>query len=99
MTDITPDDPHTHRFPLGHASAWQVVYWRAGAASGSKNADCAELQQFIASLGYCSIENFDLPAGRHRLDRWLDALERAHAAGRSAKAAEIRGVLEIEERR
>lgn len=95
MTDITPDDPHTHRFPPGHAPSWQVVYWRGGVASGSKGADRAELEQFVPGNGYAGIGSFQLPADKPRLHAWLTALERAHAAGKRAKVAEIREMLEI----
>ena len=89
------DDPHTVRFPHGHSPAWQVVYWRGNTASGANDADRAVLEIFTPSFGYTRVKEYHIPDVSNELPTMLTALDRAHAAGMSARSYQLRRILEI----
>lgn len=90
---MVDDDPHAVRFPRDHVPAWQVVYWRGGVASGAKDADRAVLEVWTPGHGYSRVAEYDMPDTSGKLVSMLNALDRAHAAGMSARSAQISSLL------
>lgn len=93
-TKMVDDDQHTVRFPHGHASAWEVVYWCGNVASGANDADRAEIKQFNPRFGYVQIGEYAMPDVSGELVKMLNILDKAHVAGMSARSAQIRTLLE-----
>ena len=88
------NDPHTVRFPHGHSPAWQVVYWCGNTASGANDADRAVLEIFHPRAGYVRSGEYAMPDVSGELVRVLNMLDRAHAAGMSARSNQLRVLLE-----
>ena len=90
----TDDDPHTVRFPRDHSPAWQVVYWCGNSASGANGADRAVLEIFTPRFGYVRTADFTMPDVSGELVKTLNMLDKAHAAGMSARSTQIRALLD-----
>ncbi len=94
MTDITETNPHREYF-----ETHQRVYYKGFTAAGKAQADRVELQQHHPGHGMVRLAEFEWPRQEHDLDRLVSALDRAYAAGKAAKAQELRQALGIPESR
>lgn len=90
---ISQNNPHT--VPVENIDGLQLIYWRGNAASGKDGADRVELQQLICGHGHITLGTFDPRRDVHTLDRQIETLKRAYAAGRESMQRDIRRLLGV----
>jgi hypothetical protein len=84
---VSADNAHTVRFPFCN-----LVYWNGNSAAGAK-----EQWTHCYVEGHGSFPSFRFtPEQSDERDRLLEFLRKAYECGRTAKAREVRKVLEFE---
>lgn len=92
--NLNDQNPHTERQSSG---AWQVVYWKANAASGRIGADRAELEVWCPGAGYSRFRVYELPKDEFMLDSDRRALGRVFDAGKRERSRQLRMLLDNRE--